>query len=257
MGDDTNAYDAWLPVSLYGLHTDIGGSAVIDDAAQTFRFNKSAAFTSLSFQASKLLSTGEGGALLTNSEELATKAREFSSLGYRMSATQARIDSATLKAPDFTRHYQVGFNYRMNDCTAALGLKQLANIDVLKQIRLECAAMYREAIQGCEWVKPQFVPAGSHHDYWCYAMACDTPERALALQADVVKHGGEMPYGAWRLSYQEPAFKHPVFDQTIFGTPLVGHCPNAESLQPRLLQMQTNCLESAQRNARALRKALS
>jgi hypothetical protein len=64
----------------------------------------------------------------------------------------------------------------------------------------------------------------------------------------VVAHGGERPYFAWRLSYQEPALRHLAPD---------GTCPVAESLQPRLLQFQANDLASAERNARALRAAIA
>jgi hypothetical protein len=67
------------------------------------------------------------------------------------------------------------------------------------------------------------------------------------LQEAVVQHGGERPYGAWKITFTEPACRHLAPD---------GTCPVAESLQPRLLQFQTNDLVSAQRNARALAAAI-
>jgi perosamine synthetase len=119
--------------------------------------------------------------------------------------------------------------------------------------RGRAAEDYRDALQGCDWLTPQHVPEGYTHDYWTFAVACDTAERALALQEGVVKHGGERPYGAWKLTYHEPAFRH------LLG-PADGHavgcCPVAESLQPRLLQFQTNHLASAEKNAKALREAI-
>lgn len=233
-----------IGVSLYGLHGYSGWT--IDDAAQTLKeHDPHVPFTSLSFQNSKLLSTGEGGALLTNDEALATRARSFSSLGYDLDPRAPRIDVAKLKSPDAVRHVRMGWNYRMNDVTAARGLQQLAHADTLKAERKRCAVLYCDAIAGCSWVTPQHVPDGWTHDYWCFAIACDTPEQARALQDAVVRHGGERPYAAWRLTYHEPVFTH-----------LAASCPVAESLQPRLLQFQTNDVTQASANAFALREAI-
>jgi perosamine synthetase len=232
----------------------------VDDAAQTLRPHGTAAFTSISFQASKILSLGEGGMLATDDEGLAERARSYLSLGYRMGAGEARIDPATLKSPTYERHHRIGVNGRMNDITAAEGLRQLAHADELLAIRRECAEMYRDAIAGCEWLTPQYVPPGWHHDWWTWAVAVNadddlwetgldlTPaEQAQTLADAIVAHGGERPFAAWRITYQEPALRHLAPD---------GTCPVAESLQPRLLQMQTNHVPSAERNARALRLAI-
>lgn len=247
--------DVGIGVSLYGLHWPAAYALDIDDAAQTLRpHNKAAAFTSLSFQASKILSTGEGGALLTDSDELAAKARSYLSLGYKMTAGEARIDPTTLKSPTFDRHHSLGINGRMNDLTAAEGLRHLAVADTLKLERQLCAQLYANEGAGCAWLTPQHVPEGWTHDYWTFAVACDTPQRALLLSDAVVKHGGERPYPAWMLTYREIAFRHLAPFQ--HSDPRGGPCPVAESLQPRLLQMQTNDLASAERTATALRLAI-
>jgi perosamine synthetase len=241
-----------VPVSLYGLHYPTSLANVIDDAAQTLRpHNKAAAFTSYSFQASKILPLGEGGMLVTDDEGLAEHARSFSSLGYDMKANQPRIDPNILKSPDYARHIRMGWNYRMNDITAQVGLFMLEDADKLKVERQTCAAMYRDAIEGCDWLVPQHVPEGWTHDYWCYTVKIESPKwgaQKWGPLADLIeKHGGERPYAAWRLTYKEPGLKY-----------LVGEypCPVAEDLQPRLLQMQTNDIASAERNAHALRKAI-
>jgi perosamine synthetase len=251
-----------IPVSLYGLHAQPTGPYTVDDAAQTLRpHNKGAAFTSYSMQASKILSTGEGGMLVTDSEELAAGARSYLSLGYRMRADQARIDPAEIKAPTYARHYLTSaINGRMNDCTAELGLERLACADALIQARRIAAGMYADVCEGVEWLVPQFVPEGWRHDMWTYAVACDTPQRAAWLADAVVRHGGERPYGAWRLTYQEPAFKHLVARQSgvvlTAGNFTQSICPTAESLQPRILQFATNKLASAARNSHALQRAI-
>jgi perosamine synthetase len=280
--------DTHIAVSLYGLHYGRGAAAhrTIDDAAQTLRRHTvQFPFTSYSFQNSKILPLGEGGMLVTNNEALATRAREFSSLGYRMRADQPRIDPKVLKSPTFERHHSLGWNYRMSDVVAERGLKYFEQayecVDkptsgqfigdiilhsslaaLLLQNRRKTAALYRAAIEGCSWLTPQHVPEGWTHDYWTYAVATDTPARCLALLDAVERHGGERPYPAWRLSYQEPALRHIVtmranmFAQDRYGLMAYGLCPVAESLQPRLVQFQTNDLASAERNAAALRRAI-
>jgi perosamine synthetase len=237
-----------LPVSLYGLHMDWCGTADIDDAAQTLRPHAGAAFTSYSTQRSKIVSTGEGGMLATNHGELARLARSIGSLGYDMDPRQPRISSAVLKRPDYARHARYpAMNARLNDATAAEGLRQLERAEYLLEQRRDSAAAYRAAADGCAWLTQQSVSPGMSHDWWSWAAATDTPSRALALADAVERHGGERPYFAWLPTFLEPALQH-------LGHP--GMCPVAEDLQPRILAFQTNHLESAERNAAALRLAI-
>ena len=265
---------ASIGVSLYGLHWNgtwldprdggrMDGRAIIDDAAQTlapFAYPDGSSypdFKSYSFQASKILALGEGGMLVTNDEDLARRAREFSSLGYRMDPDQPRIDPSVLKHPTYERHHSLGWNYRMSDLVAEWGVWHMAGVDdrgddietpdTLRLNRIMCATRYADAIDGCLWITPQHVPEGWVHDYWCYAVALESAELWEPFTEAVVRHGGEMPYGAWRLTYQEPAFRHLAED---------GCCPVAEDLQPRIVQFQTNKVESAKVNADAVAKAI-
>jgi perosamine synthetase len=120
-------------------------------------------------------------------------------------------------------------------------------MDRLLASRRRAASHYAAAFDGCSWAAPQHVPAGWAHDYWCYAVALDSPEIWQPFTEAVVRHGGERPYGAWRLTYQEPAFRHLAED---------GCCPVAEDLQPRLVQMQTNNLAKSANNANAVHLAV-
>lgn len=247
-----------IPVSLFGLQYGYGMREWVDDAAQTLRRDQSSGLTSYSLQRSKILNTGEGGMLVTDDEALASHARSYLSLGYDLRPDQPRIDKDAIKRADAVRHVRGGINGRMNDVTAALGLERLEFADGLLAERRETAAMYADAVRGCDWLAPQHVPEGWTHDYWTFAVACDTPARARWLQDAVVRHGGEMPYAAWRLTYHEPAFAHleaAALSERMLpgGSP----CPIAESLQPRLLQFQTNDLASASRNAVALARAIA
>lgn len=240
--------DYAIPVSLFGLCSPLAMSdQSIDDAAQTLRKHGPSAFTSYSFQASKIISTGEGGMLVTNSVELATRAREFASLGYRMDAKQPRIDSAILKSPSFNRHHSVGWNYRMAPVVAIEGLRQLEKAERLLMERKQAADCYRQATAGCSWMRPQHVPDGWQHDNWCFSVALEAKELWQPFVDNIVGHGGERPYACWRVTYQEPAFRHLAPD---------GTCPKSESLQSRLVQFQTNDLASAEKNAEAVSRAI-
>jgi perosamine synthetase len=243
-----------IPVSLYGLnypfacHDTWGRALTIDDAAQTLRKHDSRfAFTSYSTQRSKIISTGEGGVLVTDDESLAVGAREYASLGYRMRVDQSRIDSAAIKSPDYARHYSLGINGRMNDVTAELGLRELDSAEDLLEERDAAAGHYHFAMEQCEWIIPQHHPIGYRHDFWCYAVALKDKSLWRPLTDAIVRNGGEMPYGAWALTFDEPAFRHL---KPAGGTPI------ASDLQPRLVQFQTNDLASAERNATAVRKAI-
>jgi dTDP-4-amino-4,6-dideoxygalactose transaminase len=243
------AIKAWLPVSLYGLHVQWNGSLVVDDAAQTLRpHDPRNAFTSLSFQSSKILALGEGGMLATNDESLATAAREISSLGYRMRADQPRIDSRVIRDPAYARHYRYpALNARMNDMTAQRGLDLMPLADFALECRREAAALYAGAVAGCSWITPQHVPDDWTHSYWSYAVALKDASLWHPVADAIERHGGERPYSAWLPTYLEPAFQHLA---------LRGTCPVAEALQPRIVAFQTNDLTSAARNAEAVVKAI-
>lgn len=287
---------AWIFVDLFGLQGVKSGGRIITDAAQTLRKHSGQGFTSYSFQASKILALGEGGMLVTNDEELATRAREFSSLGYRMRADQPRIEPAALKSPTYERHHSLGWNYRMSDLVAREGLRKMQCVEGVTPDGREysitadgacmlesyvhsrrcAAAMYREAIAGCDWLTPQHVPDGWCQDYWTYAVkidathfvADDFPLSAASmtdsearrhmvlgqwhvLASLIEKHGGERPYACWL-----PVYKEPFWDHRYAGAFEQPSCPIAEDLQPRLMLLQTNDLASAERNAKALRKAI-
>ena len=228
-----------ISVSLYGAPA---GLCRIDDAAQRLGpHDPQCFFTSYSFQNSKHLSAGEGGMLVTNHEELADLARSLSSLGYKLDDRQPRIVKDLIKPPTAVRHINVGWNYRMSDVQAERVLESLGMADTILAQRAEAAHLYELACRGCSWITPQ----KGNVAWWTYAAAVDRPWQDFTDA--IVRHGGERPYGAWRLTYTEPAY------QTL---PPPGPLPVVEALQPKIVQFQTNNIVSARRNALALQKAI-
>lgn len=244
---DQHNTQAAIPVSLYGLHTHYLNDDfdnLIDDAAQTLRPHGAGPwFTSYSFQASKHLPLGEGGMLVTDDDALADRARSYSSLGYSLRDDGSVIRPGTLKRPGIARHFKLGYNYRMADVVAEKGLEALRNVEYFMERRMKVVAGYEQAIDGTAGVRPQHVPAGYAHDYWCFTLLCETAELAALIQKGMERFGGDIPFPAWRLTYHEP-FYHWHYDP----------CPIAESIQPRLLQFQTNV--GSERNPMALRRTL-
>lgn len=218
-----------IGVSLYGLEGDF---PCIDDAAQTVRKHK-APLTSYSLQSSKILTCGEGGVLTTNDGQQAQTARRFASLGYPLDGS-SNIDVKRLKRPCAVRHVAMGWNYRMSDLQAAVALAQVQRFPTLSMGRVCAGRLYLQVLQavGADWACPQGVPKGRAHHFWCFPiLLLENGPDFKTFAAAVERHGGERPYAAWRITYHEPAFRQ--------YEPKAG-CPVAESLQPRMVQLQTN-----------------
>lgn len=117
---------------------------------------KGADITILSFHAIKPITTLEGGALLTNHENIAQKARLLRSHG---------ISKKELWDSDMSA---LGYNYRISDVACALGLSQLKRLDSFVALRNEIAKIYDEFFERCQWAKNVKIPANitsSRHLY--------------------------------------------------------------------------------------------
>jgi perosamine synthetase len=270
---------AIIPVSLYGLPPDMDplmalakkhGLFVLEDDAECFlgyykgRVAGSIAHaSSFSFQSSKHISCGEGGMITTDDEELATKIRRMSSLGYGAvgaGAGKSKITREVIQDPKYLRHVDVGWNYRLSELCCAVLLGQVERLEELVQTRLDSAQAMEAARGGCNWLVPQKTPADCRHSYWTYVcrLADDVPFTWYDFRKAYLANGGDGYYGAWALNYNEPAFKgkrFADFQTQVFGA---GLCPVAERLQPRLLQFKTNYFDPARRAraAEALAKTI-
>lgn len=270
---------AIISVSLYGLPPDYDrlleicrkyNLYLIEDNAECLlgRYKGKIAgtfgdFASFSFQASKHLSTGEGGMLTCNDVSLADKARQFNTLGYAsVSATVSKISRDDIQDPNYSRHIAFGYNYRMSELQAAVGLGQADRAEELVLQRIKAAKLFREAVQGCSFLIPQSVPEGYKNSYWTYSMILDTgnPDVDWHRFRKVFRNnGGDGYYAAWKLSYNEPYFQNIVqkgdgvwqkYDASL--------CPIAEYLQKRMIQLKTNYwdLSEAERQAEILAKTI-
>lgn len=221
-------------------------------------------FSSFSFQASKHLTTGEGGMLLTNNLEFADEARRFGCLGYgSVGATKQKISRNDIQDPAYFRHVSVGFNYRMSELQAACALGQLQRSDELVANHKNCAKIFDEAVKGQTLLIPEKAPEGCESSYWtyCCVLNTDNPQKDWYEFRDLFqKNGGDPYYAAWKLSYQEPAFQNIVHNQPgIWQSYEPGLCPNSEYLQLRMIQLKTNYwnLDDCKQQAEILHKTIN
>jgi dTDP-4-amino-4,6-dideoxygalactose transaminase len=132
-----------------------------------------------SFNGNKLITTGGGGMVVTDDEALARRARHLS--------TQARLPGLAYD------HDEVGYNYRLTNLAAALGLAQLEQLDPLLAARRRIAARYDAAIATIPGLRPAPRLEDSAASYWLYTAALDVPDLARrdALLAGLAGFGIE------------------------------------------------------------------
>ncbi len=177
---------AIIPVHLYGCPVDMDAVlavarrhrlVVIEDAAEApgaeYKGNKVGSMghiSTFSFFGNKIITTGEGGMVTTNDDALAEKVRRFKGQGV-----------------DPNRRYwfpMIGYNYRMTNITAAIGLAQLEKVDWHLARRIEVAAWYRDELQGMRDVSWQPEPTGSKNVYWMFTIVLN--ERVRINRDDVM-----------------------------------------------------------------------
>jgi len=137
----------------------------------------------LSFCQNKIISTGEGGAIITDDESIYKKCKLIRSHG-RVDLAQSYFDS--IEDNDYT---EVGYNYRMPTMCAALGLSQLKKISTLVTLRRVSAKMFNERLKDIkELILPQ-EPDGYFSVYQMYTIRVKNPKMRLALQTFLLQNG--------------------------------------------------------------------
>ena len=170
-----------LPVHLFGLPADMTPIIalarkhnlwVIEDAACGFgsrykgqhvgTFGDAGCF---SFHPRKAITTGEGGMVTTNSEELITRVRRLRDHGAAMSDLQRHLGARPYLLAD---HPDAGYNQRMTDIQAALGSAQMDRASDIVMERQRLAAVYDRAFAGLSWLRTPKCPDDYVHGYQSY-----------------------------------------------------------------------------------------
>lgn len=278
---------AIIVVSLYGLPPDMDeimaiskryGIPVIEDNAQCFlsKYKGSMSGTighiaSYSFENSKHLSCGEGGIIITDDEEFAKIARKVGGHGFKnLMADEGRVkaDLNVFQNPNYKRHDELGWNYRLSEFLSAIAFAQLERIDELVELRKKSAEIFLDVMSECSFLIPQKVPADRDNSYWSLAVKYEGEREIGVSWADFrkayVQNGGDGIYGAWSVPYLEPLMQErtfvkrcPQIYQNISYAP--GLCPIAEQVQQKLMQFKTNYrnLDLAKEKARILQQTIN
>lgn len=175
----TSRTKAIMPVHLFGLAADMDpimaaasehGLAVIEDAACAIgtRYKQRpvggiGTIGCFSFHPRKVVTTGEGGMLTTNDPDLAKRLRSLRNHGATPAPTPVRPF-------DMGPFDHLGFNYRLSDIQAAVGVVQMGRLDTLLAERRACALRYGALLKELPWVDPPREPEGSHHTFQSYVM---------------------------------------------------------------------------------------
>jgi perosamine synthetase len=250
------ACDALVAVHYAGLPVDLRAlperpAIIVEDAAHALGAHTPdgpvgncarSDMCTFSFHPVKALTTAEGGAVTTNSDDLAEALRRVRSHG-------------TVPKPEHGGWYYevetLGFNYRLTDLQAALGLSQMHKLDAFVARRNDLAARYRMRLTGLPIDLPPTAPAGVRHAYHLFAVR--VPERRAVY--DTLRAAG---IGV-QVHYV-PIYKHPLYAapgsspldfpntetayEGLLSLPL--HPQLSEDEQDRVIDELTKCLESLQ-----------
>ncbi|MEB7505209.1 DegT/DnrJ/EryC1/StrS family aminotransferase [Arthrobacter koreensis] len=135
-----------------------------------------------SFHPRKILTTGEGGMLTTSNPDWAARARTLREHAMNLSAAER---SASILAPA-EAYTEVGYNYRMTDLQAAVGLVQLERLDAVVRRRRELAAGYAKAFAEIEFLRPVEDPPwgeSNFQSYWIEVLPGFGTDRNGVLEA--------------------------------------------------------------------------
>lgn len=148
----------------------------------------------ISFNGNKTITTGGGGMMLFNDEELAAHAKHLT--------TQAKVPHRW----EF-RHDHVGYNYRMPNINAALGCAQLENLDKFIASKRQLALKYEEYFRNIEDIRFFTEPEDTFSNYWLQAVILKDKDAQLEFLQQTNDHG-VMTRPIWELMNRLPMFEH-------------------------------------------------
>ena len=123
-----------------------------------------------SFHPRKSVTTGEGGMLTTNDDQIAALLNKIRNHGASISEEQRHHGPKPYILPAFE---MVGYNYRMTDLQGALGVVQLKKLDQFIEERDRWAAYYAEQLKDIQWLRTPHVPNGFKHGWQSYVTFID------------------------------------------------------------------------------------
>lgn len=183
--------------------------------------------TTFSFHPVKHITTGEGGAITTNDKELYARLAMFRTHGITRDGSRLTRDGG----PWYYEQQFLGYNYRITDIQAALGVSQMGKLDRFLEKRREYARLYDEAFAGMEGVIAPCQMEGTNSAWHLYIIKLE-PEKLKADRRKIFEELKDRNIGV-NVHYI-PVYLHPYY--RALGYP-EGLCPNAESLYERMITL--------------------
>lgn len=198
---------------------DPRGIVVVEDAAcaagTTYRGRPAgagAALATFSFHPRKLLTTGEGGMITTPSPDAAARLRRLREHGMSVSAAARHAERQVV----IERYDELGYNYRMTDIQAAIGLVQLGRLPLIVERRRELAQRYQRLlgqIPGLRTVADPEYGAANFQSFWV-ALPPDFPVSRNDLLQMLADAGISARRGIMA-AHMEPAYADPVHETRL------------------------------------------
>jgi dTDP-4-amino-4,6-dideoxygalactose transaminase len=152
------------PADWDAVEANAGGLELIDDCCEAIGaaiggrpLGSLGAAGCFAFYPNKQMTTGEGGMVVTDDASLAAICRSL--------RNQGRGEMGT-----WLEHERLGFNYRMDELSAALGVSQIRRLKAFLAKRAEVARMYTERLASLDWVRPPVVRAGVSMSWFVYVV---------------------------------------------------------------------------------------
>ncbi|HWA74545.1 MAG TPA: DegT/DnrJ/EryC1/StrS family aminotransferase [Polyangiaceae bacterium] len=246
---------AIMPVHIYGLPCDMDplldlgrrhGLVVVEDAAEAigslYKGRACGALGELgcfSFFANKVITTGEGGMVVTNDDALAEKLRYYKNLCFPLGGPRRYV------------HEHIGFNYRMPNTSAAIGLAQLERVEDYVTRRRENARRYNERLAGQRGITIPVDRAWARNSFWMYSILIEDDfglprDRVMALLGE---------RGIETRSFFVPM--HQQRGLAAYGCDVSGSYPNAEHVSPRGLYLPSGSGLSEEQIERVCRELIA
>jgi len=136
-----------------------------------------------SFHPRKSITTGEGGMVTTNDDEIAEGANMLRNHGASISEEQRHKGPRPYLLPEFNL---LGFNYRMTDLQGAVGLVQMGKLEKFIQERQQWADYFRRELVGIEWLRMPVQPVNGQHAWQAFVTYVD-PAKAPMPRNDIME----------------------------------------------------------------------
>lgn len=204
---------AILPVHIFGHPVDMAPLnaladefqlPIVEDASESlgseYRDQKTGSLSTVacfSFNGNKIITCGGGGMVTTNNEAIATRIRHLS--------TQAN------KKPFEYEHDEVGYNYRLTNIQAALGVAQLEQLDSFIEIKRKHAALYRELLAEIPQAELAWEEPWARSNFWLCSLLVPAEDRQPLMEFLLAQNVQIRP--AWKLMHTLSMYR----DCQVFG----------------------------------------